>query len=76
MTPIWQTPVTVEAMAAMCADTAVSHLGIEFLELGPDFLRARVPVDPRTHQPLQGAQRNGALRVGEMEQDAFIAWGT
>lgn len=32
-------------------------------------------LDPRTHQPLQGAQRNGALRVGEMEQDAFIAWG-
>ena len=26
-------------------------------------------------QPLQGASRNGALRVGEMEQDAFLAWG-
>ena len=51
MPAIWKTPVTVEAMAAMCADTAVTHLGIEFLELGPDFLRARVPVDARTPQP-------------------------
>jgi 1,4-dihydroxy-2-naphthoyl-CoA hydrolase len=32
-------------------NTATSHLGIEFLEVGPDFLRARVPVDQRTQQP-------------------------
>ena len=32
-------------------------------------------LDVRTMQPLQGASRNGALRVGEMEQDAFLAWG-
>jgi uncharacterized protein (TIGR00369 family) len=25
--------------------------GIEFLEVGPDFIRARVPVDTRTRQP-------------------------
>ena len=32
-------------------------------------------LDVRTMQPLQGAARNGALRVGEMEQDAYISWG-
>ena len=35
----------------------MSHLGIEFTEIGPDYLCARVPVDERTKQPyglLQG----------------------
>lgn len=29
----------------------MSHLGIEFTEIGPDYLCARVPVDERTKQP-------------------------
>ena len=32
-------------------NSAVPHLGIEFLEVGDDFIRARVPVDSRTVQP-------------------------
>jgi len=32
--------------------SAVERLGIEFVEVGPDFLRARMPVDERTRQPL------------------------
>ena len=35
----------------MSADTATAHLGIEFLEVGDDFITARVPVDTRTRQP-------------------------
>jgi uncharacterized protein (TIGR00369 family) len=31
---------------------AATHLGIEFVEVGPDFLSARVPVDERTRQPF------------------------
>lgn len=49
--PIWKTPVTVELLTAMSANTATSHLGIEFLEVGDDFITARVPVDARTRQP-------------------------
>lgn len=48
---IWKKPLSVEALTAISANTAVSHLGIEFLEVGDDFISARVPVDPRTHQP-------------------------
>lgn len=48
---IWKKPVSVEALTAMHHDTAVGHLGIEFLEVGDDFIRARVPVDTRTRQP-------------------------
>ena len=29
----------------------MQHLGIEFLAVGDDFIRARVPVDTRTKQP-------------------------
>jgi uncharacterized protein (TIGR00369 family) len=48
---IWKKPISVEALTAMHHDTAVGHLGIEFLEVGDDFIRARVPVDTRTRQP-------------------------
>ena len=49
--PIWKKPISVEELAAIHKDTAVQQLGIEFLEVGPDFIRARVPVDTRTRQP-------------------------
>ena len=49
--PIWRTPVSVELLTTNHIDTAVARLGIEFLEVGDDFIRARVPVDSRTRQP-------------------------
>jgi 1,4-dihydroxy-2-naphthoyl-CoA hydrolase len=39
--------------------TLASHLGIEFVEIGEDFLRARMPVDDRTRQPF-GLLHGGA----------------
>jgi 1,4-dihydroxy-2-naphthoyl-CoA hydrolase len=48
---IWKKPVSVEVLTATSVGTAVDHLGIEFLEVGDDFIRARVPVDQRTIQP-------------------------
>jgi 1,4-dihydroxy-2-naphthoyl-CoA hydrolase len=50
--PIWKRPISVEELTAVHVDTAVEHLGIEFLEVGDDFIRARVPVDARTRQPF------------------------
>ncbi|GAB4216451.1 MAG: hotdog fold thioesterase [Rhodoferax sp.] len=49
---IWKQAATVDALNAHSANTATSHLGIEFTEIGVDFLRARVPVDARTRQPF------------------------
>ena len=48
---IWKQAISLEILAAIHHDTTVSHLGIEFLEVGDDFIRARVPVDARTRQP-------------------------
>jgi uncharacterized protein (TIGR00369 family) len=48
---IWKRTISVESLTAVSENTAVPHLGIEFLEVGEDFIRARVPVDKRTQQP-------------------------
>ena len=48
---IWQKPISVENLTEFSNNTATSHLGIEFLEVGDDFISARVPVDERTRQP-------------------------
>jgi uncharacterized protein (TIGR00369 family) len=47
----WKRPVSIELLTQMHVDTAVRQLGIEFLEVGEDFIRGRVPVDSRTKQP-------------------------
>lgn len=52
----------ISSLNAHGGNTAVSHLGIEFLELGEDFLRARMPVDARTKQPY-GLLHGGASAV-------------
>ena len=40
-------------------DSLPKHLGIEFTEIGTDFLRGRMPVDERTRQPY-GILHGGA----------------
>ena len=47
---LWQHHVTVAELTRSSLNTAASHLGIEFLEVGDDFITARVPVDARTRQ--------------------------
>jgi uncharacterized protein (TIGR00369 family) len=51
MASIWKQPVSIEAFTKINHETATAYLGIEFLEVGEDFIRARVPVDSRTRQP-------------------------
>ena len=41
------------------AGTAVSHLGIELIEQGEDYIRGRMPVDARSRQPF-GLLHGGA----------------
>ena len=48
---IWQKPISVDILTKSSLNTATSHLGIEFVEVGDDFIVGRVPVDARTHQP-------------------------
>src|SRR6478735_7152563 len=48
---IWKKPISIELLHAAHEGTAPEYLGMEFLEVGDDFIRARVPVDARTRQP-------------------------
>lgn len=48
---IWTRPISVEELTSIHRDTAPAHLGLEFLEVGDDFITGRVPVDARTKQP-------------------------
>ena len=50
---------TVDDLNAMSRDTAMVSLGIVFTGIGPDFLRATMPVDERTRQPY-GLLHGGA----------------
>ena len=59
---IWQPSINL-ALANKRAENSMSyHLGIEFIEMGDDFLVAKMPVDHRTKQPM-GIMHGGASCV-------------
>lgn len=51
MSSIWTITPTIESMTENSLATAVSHMGIEFTDVGDDYISARMPVDERTVQP-------------------------
>lgn len=59
MASIWKYPANLEALNEMIADCMPGHLGIKILEVGADFIKASMPVDQRTKQPL-GLLHGGA----------------
>lgn len=59
---IWHhsnTSMTIEMLHSLGHNTMGSHLGMEFTEIGENFLKARMPVDERTRQPY-GLLHGGA----------------
>jgi len=56
---IWTRIPIKEDIIERSQNTAVSHMGIEFLEVGDNFLKGRMPVDKRTVQPF-GVLHGGA----------------
>jgi len=59
---IWQMEINLELIKIRGKNTMLEHLGIEFTEIGEDYLTARMPVDERTRQPL-GIMHGGASCV-------------
>lgn len=49
---IWFSTPDIAEFSKGHANTAVSHLGIEITELGPDYIRGTMPADERTFQPF------------------------
>jgi 1,4-dihydroxy-2-naphthoyl-CoA hydrolase len=54
--------ISVDKLHSFGENTIAQHLGIEFTELGTDYIIARMPVDKRTHQPF-GILHGGASVV-------------
>lgn len=54
--------ITVEMLNQTSVPNMANHLGIEFTELGTDYVCARMPVDHRTRQPY-GILHGGASVV-------------
>lgn len=59
---IWQREISLELIEKRSKDTLSDYLGIEFVEIGPDYLTARMPVLQRTRQPI-GIMHGGASCV-------------
>jgi 1,4-dihydroxy-2-naphthoyl-CoA hydrolase len=56
---LWRTLSSVEELNSSRPGTLIEHLGIEFTEIGDDFIRGTMPVDGRTRQPY-GLLHGGA----------------
>jgi 1,4-dihydroxy-2-naphthoyl-CoA hydrolase len=57
---IWFNPsLAVKDLEAFSHDTMINHIGIEFTEVGENFMKAKMPVDNRTRQ-VYGILHGGA----------------
>lgn len=69
---IWHVAgIDLDALTAAGAVSMPGHLGIEFVEAGDDWLKARMPVDRRTHQPY--GRLHGGASVALAETVASMA---
>jgi 1,4-dihydroxy-2-naphthoyl-CoA hydrolase len=59
---LWKTQTTLDELKVRSKNTLADHLGIEYLEIGDDYLKAKMPVDYRTRQPA-GLLHGGASVV-------------
>ena len=73
--PIWYHRPTLKELNNPAAPNLVTHLGIEFTEVGDDYLKARMPVDHRTHQPMGLLHGGASVALAETmgSAGAFLA---
>jgi 1,4-dihydroxy-2-naphthoyl-CoA hydrolase len=72
---LWHKTPSLEQINHSHDNTAVSQMGIEFTEVGEDYLVARMPVDARTRQPA-GLLHGGATMLFAETMASCAAWQT
>ncbi|MBC9915242.1 hotdog fold thioesterase [Chitinophaga varians] len=77
MKAIWHSlNVSLDTLNELSENTMGAHLGMEFTEIGPDYLKMMMPVDHRTKQPYGllhgGASVALAETVGSMASGLII----
>jgi 1,4-dihydroxy-2-naphthoyl-CoA hydrolase len=59
---IWKKKSSLARLNKISENTVIALLGIEYIQIGDDFIKATMPVDHRTHQPY-GFLHGGASVV-------------
>lgn len=62
---LWKKEFTLEGLNALSSGTLADQLGIEFIEVGADYLTAKMPVDHRTIQPMRLLHGGASVALAE-----------
>lgn len=62
---IWKTPPSLEKLNKTGENTLVDHLNIKFTEIGDDYLKATMPVDKTTVQPMRLLHGGASVALAE-----------
>jgi 1,4-dihydroxy-2-naphthoyl-CoA hydrolase len=62
---MFQPGVTLQDIQAMSQNTMVDYLGIEYTDLGDNYISAKMPVDHRTVQPLRMLHGGASVVLSE-----------
>jgi len=57
--------ITLDILNNMSKGTMAEHLGIEFIEIGTDYIMAKMPVDFRTVQPFKLLHGGASVALAE-----------
>ena len=68
---IWFDKSPLEYARERAAESMIGHLGIEVVEAGDDYLKARMPVDHRTKQPAGVLHGGASVTLAE----TLASWG-
>ena len=63
-----------EVLNQLGLGTMNEHLGIEFIEIGEDFVRARMPVNERTRQPDHILHGGASVALAETVGSVAAFW--
>ena len=62
---IWTTKPSLEVINAVGENSLSAHLNIQFTEIGEDYLKATMPVDVRTVQPMRLLHGGASVALAE-----------
>jgi 1,4-dihydroxy-2-naphthoyl-CoA hydrolase len=68
---IWFDKFPLDYAQERAAQSMIGHLGIEVIEAGDDYLKARMPVDHRTRQPAGVLHGGASVTLAE----TLASWG-
>lgn len=62
-----------EQLQGMCQNTLIERIGIEFTEIGEDYIKGKMPVDHRTQQPLGLLHGGASVALAETLGSAAVS---